>query len=267
MRPWIRERLQGRRKLAVLPMLWCLPYFCYAAGTGDLHWMALLRLLGVAAPLVLLYDLFPVSNESRFSWQDVLVAAWMITALLAHQLTGIWNIPVNLDFMGRLYLIAAGSWCWVFVRPVPELGYEFVFSPRTFVISAGHFAAFAVIAIPVSLAMHFTHWNPRHTGLLTFCADYVEIFLFIALLEELFFRGFLQSLISNNLGSTRTGHILVSCLFGLFHILHAPFPNWKYVLLATVAGWFYGSAYLKTRNLMAPVLAHAMVDTVWRHFF
>jgi membrane protease YdiL (CAAX protease family) len=97
--------------------------------------------------------------------------------------------------------------------------------------------------------------------------SFVEIFLFVALLEELFFRGFVQTLISNSLGSARKGQVLVSCLFGLFHILHAPFPNWRYVLLATVAGWFYGSAFVKGENLMAPSLTHAMVDTVWRTFF
>jgi uncharacterized protein len=53
-------------------------------------------------------------------------------------------------------------------------------------------------------------------------------------------------------------------LFGFFHILHRPFPNWRYVALATVAGWFYGSAFRKGGNLMASSLMHAAVDTVWR---
>jgi hypothetical protein len=77
----------------------------------------------------------------------------------------------------------------------------------------------------------------------------------------------LQTLLSVNLQSPWKGQALISCLFGLFHILHAPFPNWRYVLLATVAGWFYGSAFVKGGNLMASVLTHAMVDTVWRTFF
>jgi membrane protease YdiL (CAAX protease family) len=117
------------------------------------------------------------------------------------------------------------------------------------------------------LALRFTQWNPLPTGLFAFCAAFLEIFLFIALLEELFFRGFLQTLISQNLQSARLGQILISCLFGLFHILHAPFPNWRYVVLATVAGWFYGSAFVKSGSLMASALTHAMVDTVWRTFF
>jgi membrane protease YdiL (CAAX protease family) len=138
---------------------------------------------------------------------------------------------------------------------------------KTISAAAVNFALFAVIAIPSSLAMRFTQWNPLHGGLLAFCLSYLEIFLFIALLEELFFRGFLQTLISHSLASVRGGNLLVSCLFGLFHVLHPPFPNWRYVLLATVAGWFYGLAFLKGGNAMASSLTHAMVDTVWRTFF
>ena len=55
--------------------------------------------------------------------------------------------------------------------------------------------------------------------------------------------------------------------FGLSHIQHAPAPNWRYVALATVAGWFYGLAYRRHRSLMASAGTHAPVDTLWRTFF
>jgi membrane protease YdiL (CAAX protease family) len=112
--------------------------------------------------------------------------------------------------------------------------------------------------------MGFTRWNPRWTGLAPFLLSFLQIFLFIAVLEELFFRGFLQSLLSKSLGSWVAGQAAVSVLFGLFHILHPPVPNWQYVALATVAGWFYGSAFRKTGSLMTSSLVHAGVDTVWR---
>jgi hypothetical protein len=114
--------------------------------------------------------------------------------------------------------------------------------------------------------MHFIAWNPRWRGLPQFSLDFLTIFLFIALLEELFFRGMLQVLISNTLRSRFAGQALVACLFGLFHILHPPFPNWPYVALAAVAGWFYGSAFRNGGGLMASALTHAAVDTVWRTF-
>jgi membrane protease YdiL (CAAX protease family) len=266
-RQWIAAHLIGRRLPAILIFVWCAPYLLYAAGAHDFRWTALARLCIVSTFLPLLYSFFPVSTLNRFSWQDLLVALWLIAVLLTHQLRGIWNSPANLDFMGRLFLIGVSSWNWIFVRKVPDLGYQFSLSTKIVRAAALNFAWFAAIAIPAGFALHFIEWHPRRVSLLSFCLDYLEILLFIALLEELFFRGFLQTLVSRSLHSSRGGQLLISCLFGLFHILHAPFPNWRYVVLATVAGWFYGSAFLQGRSLLASSLAHAMVDTVWRTFF
>ena len=249
--------------LVFLP-IWSTPYFLYAAGTGDFRWTALLKLLAIAALPVAIYTRFPPRKAHAFGWQDACVAVLLVGFVLSGQLRGIWNVPTNLNFMSRLFLITVASWCWTFIRVVPELGYSFRLSREVAKQAAINFALFAGIAIPSSLAMHFTRWNPRWPGVAQFLVDYIEIFLFIALLEELFFRGFLQNLLSRTLRSWVAGQALVSVLFGLFHILHAPFPNWRYVALASVAGWFYGSAYRNSGSLMASSLVHAAVDTVWR---
>jgi membrane protease YdiL (CAAX protease family) len=260
----IRAQLTAIRKTPVLAALGCLPYLIYAAGTRDFRWTALAKLLAIAIGVPAVYGKFRVKDESRFNWQDACVAVMLIGVVLSGQLRGIWNVPVNLDFMGRLFLVGVASWCWVFVRRVPQLGYEFRFSSAVLKEGALNFGYFAAIAIPASLAMHFTKWNPRWHGAGEFCLDYLEIFLFVALLEELFFRGFLQTLLSNTFGSWLAGQTVVSVVFGLFHVLHRPFPNWRYVVLASVAGWFYGSAFRKSQNLMASTWMHAAVDTVWR---
>ena len=44
------------------------------------------------------------------------------------------------------------------------------------------------------------------------------------------------------------------------------FP-WVYVLLATLAGVFYGLAYVRTGKLTAAALVHCLVDTWWSLFF
>jgi uncharacterized protein len=251
-------------RLVLFLALWLLPYLIYAAGTHDFRWPALLKLLALAVSTVFVYTRFPPRRADVFSWQDAVVAVLLIGFVMTGQMKGIWNVPVNLDFLNRLFLITIASWCWTFVRVVPELGYSFRISRDVLRQAAFNFALFAAIAIPLSLAMGFTRWNPRWTGLAPFLLSFLQIFLFIAVLEELFFRGFLQSLLSKSLGSWVAGQAAVSVLFGLFHILHPPVPNWQYVALATVAGWFYGSAFRKTGSLMTSSLVHAGVDTVWR---
>ena len=63
------------------------------------------------------------------------------------------------------------------------------------------------------------------------------------------------------------GLVVASAIFGLSHIVHAPYPNWKYVLLATVAGLFYGHAWMRTRSLFPGTLIHALVDISWHFLF
>jgi hypothetical protein len=305
----------------------------------------LATLLAVGAALVVLYAWFPVREEAQFGWQDAAVAGVLIAVVLSRQLRGIWNVPQNLDFVGRLYLIGVAGWCWTLVRVVPGLGYdlwpcrESLLAPlpgdrssetqplpdgrgcetarplpdgrgsetarplpdgrgsetahplpggrgsetaqplpdgrgsetqvaAQLLRAAGvNFVWFALLALPAGLALRFIAWNPRWRGWPQLGLDYLQIFLFIALLEELFFRGFLQTLLAKTLRSQYGAQALVACLFGLFHILHAPFPNWRYVALATVAGWFYGSAFRQGGGVMAAALTHAAVDTVWRTFF
>jgi membrane protease YdiL (CAAX protease family) len=261
---WSTSRRTRSRRVFLFIPLWCLPYLIYAAGTGDFRWLALLKLILLAASPVWIYSRFPPRRQQMFSWQDACVATVLIGFVLTGQFRGIWNVPVNLDFMSRLFLITVATWCWTFIRPVPELGYSFRISRPVLKQAAINFALFAVIAIPSSLAMHFTRWNPKWTGPAPFLLSFLQIFLFIAVLEEIFFRGFLQTLLSKSLRSWVAGQAFVSVLFGLFHVLHPPFPNWKYVALATVAGWFYGTAFRKTGSLMTSSLVHAAVDTVWR---
>jgi hypothetical protein len=145
-RPWLRSVIWP------LPLIWCLPYVLYAAGTGDFRWWALARLLLISVPVVVIYRRIPVRNLARFAWQDLLVAVWLILALMGHQLAGIWTMPANLDFIGRLFLIAVASWSWVFLRPVPELGYELRLTWRVGRVAGLNFLLFAMVAIPAGLA-------------------------------------------------------------------------------------------------------------------
>ncbi len=259
--------LHGRPRVWAPVGVWLVPYLVYAAGCGDLRPAALGRLLALCLPPLLAYRIFPVRDPAKFSWQDGVAWIWLTLAVLLRQTHGIWTVPVELDFMARLWVIGVAAWCWVFVRPVNGLGYEWTFSRHALRAAAVNFAWFAAMAIPAALAAGFAAWNPRWRGAGAFAVAFVEIFVFIAWLEELFFRGFLQSLLARTLRSPARGQLLASCAFGLSHVLLAPAPNWRYVAFASAAGWFYGAAFRQGGNLVAPSLVHALVDTAWRTWF
>ena len=47
----------------------------------------------------------------------------------------------------------------------------------------------------------------------------------------------------------------------------ALWPAMTVVILSSIAGWFYGLAYIRTGSILAPAILHAMVDGWWVYFF
>jgi CAAX protease family protein len=88
----------------------------------------------------------------------------------------------------------------------------------------------------------------------------------IAIPEELFFRAILQNLLETRFGPTRA-LVIAAFLFGLSHFNHGSRFNWKYVLLASLAGIFYGRAWRVNRHIFASVVTHTAVDVVWSLWF
>lgn len=255
-----------RRKLLLIGFF-VGPYLAYAAGTGDFHWVALGKLVLLDVVPVSIYVLIPVRDPDRLTGQDLLAWLWLMMPVILRLESGIWTRPVNLDFMARLFTIGVASWCWVILRPVPGIGYGFTVSVLVLRASLVNFIEFAIVALPLGWLLGLATWHPRWRGLWNFCVDYVTIFIFVAWLEELFFRGVTQTLFQKISASPIRAQLGASAAFGMSHILLAPAPNWRYATLASVAGWFYGSAFRTGGSLMAPAMMHALVDTVWRTWF
>lgn len=266
-RQWLSQHVHGPLSAWSSVAVFLIPYLIYCAGTGDFRWWSCARLFAFAALPFGLFAWAPVRSPERMNWQDVLILLWILIPVVFSQIGGIWNVPVNLDFMTRLFLVAVGSWSFLIIRGLTDSGYNFHFSGVILRDALISLAWFAVIAIPLGLALHFIAWNSHWRGMRAFAFDYLTIFLVIAMAEELFFRGLLQNLLEGSVKSRGFAQACASILFGLTHIRHAPFPNWRYVILATVAGWFYGWAYRKHRSLMASATTHALVDTIWRTWF
>lgn len=100
------------------------------------------------------------------------------------------------------------------------------------------------------------------------------VLLNIALSEEIIFRGIIQNFFLTRM-KFASALLWTSIVFGLTHIGHTTgttlatfhFPNWWYVLFATIAGLAYGWVYHKTKSILASSLLHAMVDFTWILFF
>jgi membrane protease YdiL (CAAX protease family) len=88
--------------------------------------------------------------------------------------------------------------------------------------------------------------------------------LFVAFTEEAFFRRYIQGGLTQRFELVKGGPLialLISALaFGLAHSKGGA----SYVVLSTIAGLFYGFAYMKTNRLEPAVLTHFLLNLV--HF-
>ncbi|MCL2348235.1 MAG: CPBP family intramembrane metalloprotease [Planctomycetaceae bacterium] len=76
--------------------------------------------------------------------------------------------------------------------------------------------------------------------------------------EELMFRGVLQTGVAQWIGGTNgqiTGLLIASLAFGLVH----PISKW-YVLICFLVGIYLGLLFLRSDNLLIPMVAHAFYD-------
>ena len=143
-----------------------------------------------------------------------------------------------------------------------DVVYRLWVSTREAVHAATTFLAYAMVAAPLGFLLGFLRPGLGEHTVGAAVARLVQLFFLVALPEELAFRGLLQNGLERLLGSAR-GLIIAAVIFGLSHIGHAPAPNWRYALLATVAGLAYGWVFQRTRSITAAAVPHVLVDWTW----
>jgi hypothetical protein len=150
---------------------------------------------------------------------------------------------------------------------LPDLGYTFSLTRKDWFEAGIHVALFALIAIPVGLITGFIKPSSALPPLLEIAGRGIAIFFFIALPEEILFRGVIHRYLERVLRWTPGLTLLLSSLiFGAAHLDNPPNIGY-YFLLATIAGIFYGRTYLRTGKVVPAAIVHLLVDWVWSVFF
>ena len=141
-----------------------------------------------------------------------------------------------------LLALSTGVAAFVVLRRLEGVGYAIEWVRGSGWIVLSHFLLFAAIAVPLGIAHRaLLRIDASIARLRSFPVAVIGITFFTAWPEEFLFRGILQNLFSRSLNNQWVGLAVASVVFGFSHILHAPFPNWKYVILATIAGVFTGT--------------------------
>ena len=256
-----------------VPVILVLPYawIAHSHQMFSWTWFALYAFLPPVIAGLLMWAAAEDPDEHG-SWQDALILLALGLAVDLRWLESAW--PAGLAGLGKLLLVAAALYGFVTIRQLHGTGFDFHFRWSDCKTGLRELLFFTPIVIGLGLALGFLHPHansPRFSMPLT----WVYIFVFIAVPEELFFRAWVQNLLERRLSlrlspaAARTISLIVSSiLFGLSHFnKRSAHFNWRYVILAAIAGIFYGRAWREDRRIPASSITHASVDFIWSVWF
>ena len=246
----------------VCPVGLCVPYLLVAWGAHLFRWQWLLLYAALPCVVVaLLWDAKRVDPKQHGDWRDFLILAVLGLAVDLRWFESAW--PAHMAIFNKVILLDAGIYGFVLVRELEGTGFDLRLRLRDLRVGLREAAFYTPIALALGLSLGFLHFHPGWSSVGRAALAWIFTFFFIAVPEELFFRGWLQNLLEKRIG--RYGSLLLTaCLFGLAHFnKRATIFNWRYVLLAALAGIFYGRAWRQQRRVAASAVTHATVDALW----
>jgi CAAX protease family protein len=256
----------GRALAPLVPLAAAIVYSLAVTGSG--HWLLVGAGYAVAPALLLANS----AGKPPGAWEDYAAAMFIWIAVWLEPpyriLYHIFPYPPPLTHtLSILFALSTAVAAYVLLRRLDNVGYAVEWRRGFGSAFFFNFAIFATIAIPLGIAIHFITFSPSLARVRSLPIAAIGILFFTAWPEEFLFRGILQNCLTRTFKNKWAALVVASLIFGFSHILHAPAPNWKYVLLATIAGIFYGRSYMKTGSIFPGALVHALVDLTWHVLF
>jgi hypothetical protein len=254
----------------LFPALLVLPYALVAVSQHVFQWQWFALYAGLPVWLAwLLRQAARLDAERRGNWRDAVVLLLLGLAVDLRWFDSAW--PRGLEPLGKILLVDAGLYGFAAIRQLDGTGFDFRLRWSDLKTGLRELMFFTPVVLVLGLALGFIHPHANVPGALRALATWGGIFLFIAVPEELFFRAWVQNFLERRMGK-RAALVVASVIFGLSHFnkrldLSLAHFNWRYVILATIAGIFYGRAWRERRRVPASAITHTCVDWIWSWWF
>ena len=157
-------------------------------------------------------------------------------------------------------------------RSFPGVKYNLPRRWSDFGLPAAAFALTAPVLMLVGIALGFIpmpHWPAGAATGGRLAGAFGLILVGTALPEEILFRSLIQNLIQLRFGASWRTLLAASLIFGCAHLDNGPqpLPNWRYMILATIAGVAYGMVFQRSSTVLSSAALHSMVDWTKHVFF
>ncbi len=154
-------------------------------------------------------------------------------------------------------------------RSFPGMRFNLPRHARDYWLPLAAFAITAPVLAIAGIALGFIpppHAPAQSAGRMISAAGI--IFAGTALPEEILFRSLIQNLLMLRFGAGTRTLLAAAFIFGCAHLDNGPqpLPNWRYMILATIAGVAYGAVFRKASTVLSSAALHMLVDWT-KHFF
>ncbi len=267
----LENTLHSRPKLILTAPLLFTAVFIGAAALAGVYSLPLdLLLLGYTlAPVLCAYTqgAGPVPRPSALDFGTILLL-WLPlefaagARLIPKPAQGfLHSVAYGIAILLALVLFAA-------FRSFPGLKYNPPRHARDFWWPLAGFAICAPVLAVVGIVIGFIplpHAPAQSAGRMIPAAGL--IFAGTALPEEILFRSLIQNLLMLRFGDNFRVLLIAAFIFGCAHLDNGPqpLPNWRYMILATIAGVAYGVVFRRASSVLSSAALHTMVDWT-KHF-
>jgi membrane protease YdiL (CAAX protease family) len=268
----LRSLVHRRPSLILAAPVALTTVFATAAWNADAgSWrLTLLALAYTLAPTLMV--LWPRATPGVARWADMagILLLWLPIEFAAGESL------VPKPAQGYLHTVAYGMaivlalWLFLICRGLKGVKYNL---PRSAKDLFNPLAGFLVLAPVLAILGLLTGFLPAmhapHVAWGKVTLRYLIIFCATALPEEILFRGLIQNWIFQRFGASDRTLFAAGFIFGCSHLNNGPqpLPNWRYMILATLAGIVFGRVFQKSSSILSSASLHAAVDTVKYAFF
>ena len=258
----------GAVRVAV-PAVIALPYAILATSQHMFRWEWLAVYFTLPVMMAwLMKDAARSDPDQRGDWRDAFILLTLGLAVDLRWFDPAW--PQGMRGLGNLLLVDAGLYAFLGIRRMNGTGFDFHLRWDDWKAGLRELAFFAPGVVAVGIALGFIHPHSNLPPIGKATLTWAGIFIFVAVPEELFFRAWVQNLLERRIGRIAS-LVVASVLFGLSHFNKrnavGEHFNWRYVLLASIAGVFYGRAWREKRRVAASSITHTCVDWLWSFWF
>jgi membrane protease YdiL (CAAX protease family) len=239
------------------------------AGAGSLPLTALVLVYTLAPTVVVLW---PGGTPGIARWADI--AAILLLWLPLEFAAGASLVPKPVQ--GYLHAVAYGVaivlalWLFLIFRALKGTKYNLPRSTRDLLNPLAGFAVLLPVLAILGLLLGFlAPPHVPHVAWTRIPLRYLIIFCATALPEEILFRGLIQNWLMQKFGPGNRTLLAAGFIFGCSHLNNGPLPlpNWRYMILATLAGIVFGRVFQKSSSILSSASLHAAVDTTKYAFF